>query len=94
MTPAPRFIVQTDSQNFTRRREPHRVVDTVTNATIDEYRSKRAATMHARELNRAAPPEAATCVHCHEPETGGAFGWYDHPIDGLLCNRCGRHPKA
>jgi hypothetical protein len=29
---------------------------------------------------------------CGEPEDGGDFGWFDHPTDGLRCNRCGEPP--
>jgi hypothetical protein len=47
----PRFVVHTTT-SFYKVRDPYRVVDTTTNATIDEYGSKRAAIMHARFLNQ------------------------------------------
>jgi len=34
-----------------------------------------------------------TC-QCGEPEDGGQYGWFDHPVDGLRCNACGKSPIA
>lgn len=56
LAPPPRFIVKTTRYCGIGRRpqHPHAVVDTLTNETVDEYRSQRAATMDARDRNDAA----------------------------------------
>jgi hypothetical protein len=52
--PPKRFVVHSTPPSSVGRRvvDPHRVVDTTTNSTIDSYSSKRAATMHAAYLNK------------------------------------------
>jgi hypothetical protein len=57
-----RFIVRSVGTMFRDVREPHLVIDSHTNETIDAYTSKRAAAMHARELNR--PAEVGRCLRC------------------------------
>lgn len=46
-----RFEVHEVSQLFRTVREPYQVVDTATNEIVDEYASKRAAQMDARQRN-------------------------------------------
>lgn len=53
-----RYVVHEVTSQVRRVRNPYRVIDTRTNAEIDEYKSKRAAASHARELNRAAAAAA------------------------------------
>lgn len=52
---APRFIVKTTEYFGIGRKpqNPHAVVDTVTGETVDEYHSKRAASMDAKDRNEA-----------------------------------------
>ena len=48
----PRFFVHTVTSGIGDKiRDPHRVVDRLTNETIDEYTSKRAAQMHCKTMN-------------------------------------------
>jgi hypothetical protein len=56
----PRFYVHTvlPSPVGRKLRTPHLVIDRTTGSTVDEYASKRAATMDARERNRTAGPLA------------------------------------
>jgi len=49
----PRYVVRTVTSQIRTIREPYQIVDTVTSTVVDEYHSKRAAAMHARELNNA-----------------------------------------
>lgn len=49
---APRYVVRTETSQVSTLRTPHQVVDTRTASVVDEYASKRAAGMHARELNQ------------------------------------------
>ena len=50
-----RYYVKTALQSPVGRknRTPHAVIDSTTNETLEEYASKRAANMHAKELNAA-----------------------------------------
>jgi hypothetical protein len=51
---APRYYVHTVTSGVGNKvRNPHRVIDGATGSEVDEYASKKAATMHAQELNRA-----------------------------------------
>jgi hypothetical protein len=56
LAPPPRFVVQSVRYFGIGRKPstPHAVVDTTTNETVDEYKSKRAAAMDARDRNEAA----------------------------------------
>lgn len=59
-TPGPRYIVRTSTASFRQHSgiwPPHEVIDTMTGTILDEYHSKRAAQMHARDLNHAEKPE-------------------------------------
>jgi hypothetical protein len=52
---APRYYVKSVGYHGIGRKSqtPHKVIDRTTGVTVDEYHSKRAATMHARELNQS-----------------------------------------
>lgn len=56
LAPPPRFVVKSTRYFGIGRKlqRPHAVVDTTTNAEVDEYKSKRAAEMDARDRNEAA----------------------------------------
>lgn len=52
-----RFVVKDAGVGITRKiRERWQVVDTAANVVVDEYKSKRAATMDARDRNRVGIP--------------------------------------
>lgn len=53
--------------------EPHRVVDTTTNSTIDQYSSKYAATMHARDLNRQDDERSAAAAVAESSTSSGRY---------------------
>jgi hypothetical protein len=52
---AKRYTVHTVQQSPVGRpvREPYWVIDTTTNESVAEYKSKKAAQMHAKQLNDA-----------------------------------------
>jgi membrane protein required for beta-lactamase induction len=54
MNTKPRYQVSTRTSQVSKIREPHMVVDTSTNQIVDEYASKKAAQMHAAQLNAEA----------------------------------------
>jgi hypothetical protein len=48
----PRFFVHTSLSGIGNKiKDPHRVVDRLTNEVIDEYKSKLAAHMHCKTMN-------------------------------------------
>ena len=54
-TETPRYYVHTITSGIGNKiREPHWVIDRNTNKAVDEYASKRAAKMHADQLNDEA----------------------------------------